>query len=93
MGLRLRVGNGETIKVFKDPSLPRPSTFKPILINQEHREITVAELTDNEGNWDLNLLNQLFYQHDITIIRKLPINRKVADRWIWHFDKKGLYSI
>lgn len=42
-GLRYRVGNGETIRVFKDPWLPRESTFKPIIPVTGNLEIKVRD--------------------------------------------------
>lgn len=93
LGLRSKVGNGVNIKAFKDPWLPRLSTFKPILTNPDFSGLTVAELMKEEGGWNSDLLNFLFNKDDILLIKKLPINKSVEDRWIWHFDKKGLYSV
>lgn len=92
LGLRFRIGNGKTIKVFTDPWIPRTSTFKPLTMNDDLLDATTTSFID-EGKWDINKLTKIFNPEDINQIIRLPIHKNLEDKWIWHFDKKGLYSV
>lgn len=89
LGLRIRIGNGESIRVSHDPWIPRCDTFKPIGVNPSFIQARASNFLDSEGNWSLSKLKEAFQDEDIEIIRRLPTNRKMHDKWIWHFDKKG----
>ena len=53
LGLRWQVGNGSIIRVFKDPWLARPHSFKPITRpNENDSDIRVNELVNlASGEW------------------------------------------
>lgn len=53
MGMRYRIGNGETIKVFKEPWIPRASTFKPIAVNVDLLEVKAAYFIVRKGGGTL----------------------------------------
>lgn len=93
MGFRYRIGNGETIRVFKDPWIPRVYTFKPTTVNEDFIEVRAAFFMDVEGKWDTNKLGAVFDKEDINLIMRMPTKKNLEDKWIWHFDKKGLYSV
>ncbi|KAK1554997.1 hypothetical protein Q3G72_020206 [Acer saccharum] len=58
MGLRWKIGNGSSIKIFSDPWIPRPSSFRPIS-PQRCPDWNVANLMDRNNHcWDLAKLNQ-----------------------------------
>ncbi|XP_004298091.1 PREDICTED: uncharacterized protein LOC101303799 [Fragaria vesca subsp. vesca] len=55
----------------------------------------VQELIDEEsGEWEQWLLKDLFTDAEAQVIGKIPLSlRGGEDRWMWHFDRKGLYSV
>lgn len=30
---------------------------------------------------------------EVQLIRRIPINNRIQDRWLWHFEKSGLYTV
>ncbi|KAF8380160.1 hypothetical protein HHK36_027643 [Tetracentron sinense] len=44
--------------------------------------------------WNLNALHCLFSDEECSAILAIqPSSRGVADRWVWHFDSKGRFSV
>ncbi|KAL0435722.1 UNVERIFIED_CONTAM: putative mitochondrial protein [Sesamum radiatum] len=73
-GCRWRVGSGSRIRVWFDPWLPRPRSFRPItpapisLLN-----LCVSDLVDsNSGDWNVRLVNELFWPQDSDVILGIP---------------------
>lgn len=93
-GFRWRVGNGRSISVYKNNWLQRPDTFKsfspPILLE----DLVVADLINEEKQWDEGKLNYHFMQEDIAVILKIPLPKdQVKDEPMCHFDKSREYSV
>ncbi|KAL5759510.1 hypothetical protein ACOSQ2_018348 [Xanthoceras sorbifolium] len=93
-GLRWKVGNGLNIRIFEDPWLPRPFSFKPISVNPGG-ELRVADLFEvGRQVWDPGKLRDLFLPLDREAILSIPLSyRGGPDCWTWHFDKKGRYLV
>lgn len=54
----------------------------------------MAELIDSENRWRVDKLEQHFMKEDIEAIFKiLLLGGKEEDEVLWHFDKKGEYSV
>lgn len=55
----------------------------------------VAELMDAEcGKWNIRLLRELFTVAQVETIARIPLSLVGGeDRIMWHFDKKGVYSV
>lgn len=95
-GSRYLVGSGTSILVWTDPWLPRPYTFKPCLPVMEGLEdLVVADLIDeNTWSWSLEWLEELFTHEEVDMIQRIPLSaRRGADVLIWHYDKRGQYSV
>ncbi|KAL6194310.1 hypothetical protein ACLB2K_035394 [Fragaria x ananassa] len=95
-GSRYLVGSGTSISVWTDPWLPRPYTFKPCLPVMEGLEdLVVADLIDeNTRSWSLEWLEELFTHEEVDMIQRIPLSaRRGADVLIWHYDKRGQYSV
>ncbi|KAH9696063.1 putative reverse transcriptase/RNA-dependent DNA polymerase [Citrus sinensis] len=93
-GARWRVGNGRKIRTYKDNWLPRPDTFKPISPQKLPAKTMVAELIDEENQWIVSKLEQNFLPQDIEAILQIPLPRtKKEDEVLWHYDKRGEYSV
>ncbi|CAL9002074.1 unnamed protein product [Prunus brigantina] len=95
-GSRWQVGSGAEIDIWKDPWLPRPSTFRVISPKPTGCAVTkVTELIlDHPRRWNISLLSNLLYPPDVDVIRTLPLSfHHRVDALIWHFDTKGHFTV
>ncbi|KAK2642401.1 hypothetical protein Ddye_024164 [Dipteronia dyeriana] len=93
-GLRWRIINGSSIRIYKDNWILRASTFK-ILSSLTLGELaTVDCLLSPSGGWDFDVLNQNFMQNDVDAILQIPIGDGTTHNSImWHFEGNGCYSV
>ncbi|KAL9440996.1 hypothetical protein AB3S75_019634 [Citrus x aurantiifolia] len=93
-GLRWRIGDGKLVKVYQSGWLPRPETFKPISPPSLPLDTTVSVLIDEDHCWRDDVIQQHFHQEDAAQILKIPLPRQPSpDQVLWHYDKKGNYSV
>ena len=93
-GSRWRIGNGENVKMYKSNWIPKPSTFRPISAPTMAPDTTVAELIDNEQHWKEKLICDHFRAEDAKAISQILLPRRPHDdQLIWHYDKRGQYSV
>jgi ribonuclease HI len=94
-GLVWRVGNGKKIRIWKDRWLPQPSTFQvqspPSILEPNAK---VSQLLEDDGEWNLALLGQVFTVEEVEIIRTIPISSTdQEDRLIWRGTTKGVFTV
>jgi hypothetical protein len=54
----------------------------------------VSELIDPAtGSWDVQLLNDIFWEEDVRNIMEIPVRLGHEDYAAWHFDVKGVFSV
>ena len=84
-GIIWRIGNGQQINIWSDPWLtPKGRNLLT----------TVEELIDpTTGQWDVQLLNQTFWEEDIQIIRAILVHAEMEYVVGWHYDSKGHFSV
>lgn len=90
---RLVVGKG--VKVFKDPWLPRPTSFRPVTTPCcDALELRVADLMMFSG-WDLTRIADIFLPLDRELIRSIPLSDlpRPDHVLVWHFSSNGSYSV
>ncbi|KAK2652654.1 hypothetical protein Ddye_012510 [Dipteronia dyeriana] len=93
-GLRWRVGNGNSIWVYKDNWVTRPNTFKILSSPSLGVNIKVNDLFSPSGGWNLDLLKLNFLDSDIEAILNIPLGSGTRDDTvIWHFEGNGVYSV
>ncbi|KAL0301821.1 UNVERIFIED_CONTAM: putative mitochondrial protein [Sesamum radiatum] len=95
-GSRWSVGSGSSIKIWKDPWLPRPVTFKPITPPPEgHDQNVVAAMIDPETKeWDRQIIENIFNPEDQELILKIPLGREsLPDTRCWHYTQNGLFTV
>ena len=93
-GMRWRIGNGKKVAIFSDNWLPRPETFRPIFPPSLPVSSIVADLIKVDNQWDEIKLRQHFMDVDTAEILKIPLPAKKAeDEVLWHYDKRGNYSV
>ncbi|CAN1762563.1 Putative ribonuclease H protein At1g65750, partial [Linum perenne] len=91
-GLRKHVGNGEETSL-DEPWFPGAANFRCPTSGQEGRRIAEFIMQDTR-QWDVSKLREIFAEHVVQEIRKLPIGPvNMRDKWIWHHDAKGAFTI
>lgn len=88
------MGDGESVKVFKDPWLPMPRSFKTLsqswFLDESQR---VSDLI-KEQQWQTKLIKGLFNPRDVDLILKIPLcPQKKEDRLVWHYTPTGNFSV
>ena len=79
-GLRWKVGNGHSIRVWQDQWLTTRSTYRVGTLERPGNQIKmVRELLREEGlEWDIELVRGLFLPQDVETILSIPISESVA---------------
>jgi len=54
---------------------------------------TVADLTTDSGDWNEELIRDIFFPVDANAILKLPMTSRGEDFWAWEQEKHGNYSV
>ncbi|KAH9793378.1 putative reverse transcriptase/RNA-dependent DNA polymerase [Citrus sinensis] len=92
--LHWRIRDGEQLLVYQSQWIPRPITFQPISPPSLSPYTTVAELISEEQKWKEDVIRQHFLKEDVEQILKIPLPRQPKpDQVLWHYDKKGNYSV
>ena len=77
-GLRWRLGNGESIQIWGDKWLPKPSTFmvsSPRLFMPH--DMKVGELINkDEASWNADAIDALFVPDEVEVIKKFSSARR-----------------
>ena len=89
-----RVGDGESIHIWDDPWIPRAWSRRVITPRGGNLLTKVAELIDpTTGKWDTELVTDMFWEEDATLILQLPLWDRTEDFLAWNFDSKGMFPI
>ena len=95
-GLRCQVGNGRSIRIWKDKWLPNPSSYKVTFpLSTLHEDSRVVELIDS-GNetWKQEVLNQVFLPHEAEKIEGIALSSSPQeDKQIWAPTSSGLFIV
>ncbi|XP_019179940.1 PREDICTED: uncharacterized protein LOC109175143 [Ipomoea nil] len=94
-GVRRRIGSGASTLIWEHPWL-QDDTDQMI-----HTEMPpqlagakVVGLIDQEtGQWDQQIVVDIFEPDDVPRILKIPISPDYEDTWYWHGDPNGNYSV
>ena len=95
-GAKLRVGDGEKIKIWGDkwlPSLHTPTVHGPL--TAELQGATVSSLINPVTmQWDHRLLQNSFNTKELELIQRILLSRYTAnDTLIWLFVQSGEYTV
>lgn len=95
-GIIWRVGNGDSIRIWRDNWIPHPRSL-PVLGKRLPRTRIrwVAELIDRRTNtWDGGLLKELFWAPDVEEIKKIKLPLRGKDDFLArHYEKSGIFSV
>lgn len=93
-GFRWRVGNENYIYIDQDPWIPRKGSRFPLVVPREWQGRKVKKLINPAGEWDENLIKQIFTPSDVDDILAIPLGLpEEKDKIIWNVDSKGLFSM
>lgn len=93
-GLIWRVGNGRSIRVWHDNWIPRPFSYKPITLQGRCRIRFVSDLLNDNGSWNVRLLQEYFLPVDVNEILKIRASpRHEDDTLAWGPGKFGVFSV
>ncbi|PON46295.1 hypothetical protein TorRG33x02_326520 [Trema orientale] len=92
-GIRWRVGSGEKTRVFADPWLPKPTSFK-ILLVPVTSILLVKDLLLALRIWNDTMIKNNLLPIDGDLIRSIPLSLvEREDDLIWHYDPSGAYTV
>lgn len=93
-GVIWRVGNGTTIRAWRDPWIPRGPSFKPVSQKRNSILNRVSDFLNEEGDWNRRLLMDHFLPLDVHEIMKIRTSpRQHEDFLAWQPDKFGKFSV
>ena len=94
LGLIKRIGTGDGTHIWHDNWIPRDFKLRPVCPKAPNPPQMVSELIDHaSASWDIQLLEEHFYDMDKAEILNIPLSSKVqADFWSWHYDKRDLFA-
>ncbi|XP_031101984.1 uncharacterized protein LOC116005889 [Ipomoea triloba] len=93
-GVVRHVGDGKETSVWGLPWVA--DTGDPRLITpcvDELRNAQVCNLLNEDGDWDIDLLRDLFVEQDVSRIIRTPISPEYPDSWCWKGDIRGHYTV
>jgi hypothetical protein len=95
-GLRWRVGNGESIKIWGDRWLPSQATFRvqsPV-DTLDHNARVCSLMNQDTGWWDVPLVRTIFNTKEAEIICGLPLNFLCQPgTLIWARTSQGIFTV
>lgn len=92
-GLGCRIGNGSTIRVLEDPWLPSEHEAHIQTSNPAIQGQMVSCLLDENGDWDGDLIRDIFDSRDVNVILSISLNAESQNTWYWRREKMGNYSV
>ncbi|KAL6203306.1 hypothetical protein ACLB2K_027006 [Fragaria x ananassa] len=94
-GLRWRIGSGSHVNIWQHRWIPDSFPRCPSSPPAQGAPQFVSELINPATRtWDVHKLNMFFPPADIELILTIPLSgRPLEDRPIWHFHKKGTFTI
>ncbi|KAL0424121.1 UNVERIFIED_CONTAM: putative mitochondrial protein [Sesamum radiatum] len=95
-GCRWRIRTGHSVNIWTDPWVPRIPSLRIITPKSSDVHISyVSELiVAGTGEWDVELINALFWPEDQALILQIPLSRVgMADLLVWHYSPNGLFSV
>ncbi|KAK3225535.1 hypothetical protein Dsin_005397 [Dipteronia sinensis] len=93
-GSRWRVGNGKSVRIYKDRWIPRLSTFKVFSPHFFGRKCYCWYPQIAFLRWNVDLVKESFSSEEGDAILGLPsFSIETSDRLIWHFHNSGVYSV
>ena len=95
-GIKWRVGNGNSIRIWGDkwlPTIPTHKVASPRLFL--HPDTLVGEIIDHENFWwKTEALAALFLPYEVDIIQSIPLSSRFPeDKIVWAETSNGKFSV
>jgi hypothetical protein len=88
-GMIWRVGNGSSIRIWRDNWIPRPFGMKPIGCVRPCRLRRVSHFIDQQSkSWDETQIRRYFHPCDVEEILKINLSPRVSKDWFHGILKK-----
>lgn len=89
-----RIGNGRSVRIWRDPWIPREFSNKVIFPRGRCRLCWVSELITPRREWDKNLLLSYFNPMDVKAILKVKISHRPMEDFVaWSRDNSGIFTV
>ncbi|KAG6663848.1 hypothetical protein CIPAW_02G051300 [Carya illinoinensis] len=91
-----RIGDGETVKIWKDRWLPQPLTFKPqSSLRLLPIESKVSMMIDKSTHtWNVPLVNALISKSEADLVNRIPLSLfPTPDKLIWRCTPSGVFTV
>lgn len=94
-GLIWRIGNGSSVRIWRDPWIPRTFTCRTTTRRGRCRFHWVSDLLNSDGSdWDYSRILAVFNPPDADAIARIKLpSRRVDDVLAWHLEKSGIFSV
>jgi hypothetical protein len=93
-GLIWRIGNGKSVRAWRDPWLPRSHSYRPVSRQRKCRIRFVSGFLNAQGAWNVPLLQEYFLQMDVDeILRIRPSPRGLDDMLAWAPTKTCVFTV
>ncbi|KAL5822172.1 hypothetical protein ACOSQ3_024054 [Xanthoceras sorbifolium] len=92
-GVRWRIGNRENVSIYEDQWLLRESTFRVYSPRFLPEGVLVAGLIGANGSWSEEIVRRYFILEEAEAILGIPLSRNQMDSVMWHYDKRGEFSV
>lgn len=93
-GIIWRIGNGQNIRTWRDPWIPRDFSRRPITPKGNCRYNKISDFITPDGQWNGQMLNDYFLPIDVEEIRKIKLYPNETEDFVaWSPDKKGLFTV
>ncbi|XP_074288083.1 uncharacterized protein LOC141613242 [Silene latifolia] len=94
-GMRRRIGDGKSTRVWHDVWLPETHTgrvISPCVAGNEN--LRVCDLLSEQGGWDVERVSSLFLPFETERILNIRVSHlRPMDIWYWNAEKDGMYSV
>jgi ribonuclease HI len=92
-GMIKRIGNGASTHIWHDRWIPLHFDARPITLAEGQDVSLVSELLTEEGQWNEQLIRDIFVPVDAEAIMRILVCLQDDDWWAWEPKKHGDYMV